>query len=196
MSRGRWSYLLCFSLAVACLAAPGCANAEDVLKRIPMTAEDLAKFGIDLDLGFPNKCYYGTTLSVSDALLEHFEARGFSLRTLCLALDSSALRYDSGTGKQLPLAVRARRSKDGKSLVVSESPLNDEVVLNVPDCFKNGTPLIDCPRNYNYAFGTKEDDPDAAIREAREEDAKIRSFIRSGGYGSSRERLQPRRHAI
>jgi hypothetical protein len=176
MSRGCWSYLMCFALAVGCLAAPGCANAQDVLKRIPMTAEDLAKFGIDLDLGFPNKCYYGTTLSVSDALLKHFEARGFSLRTLCLALDSS-LRYDSGTGKQLPLALRARRSEDGKSLLVSEATLSDEVVLNLPDCFKNGTPLIDCPRNYDFSFGTKEDDPDETIRLAREEDAKIREFM-------------------
>jgi hypothetical protein len=155
-----------------------------------MTVEDLAKFGIYLRfadpkyhgsdefykkrVAGPNKCYYelGEVLAVSDPLLKHFEERGFSLRTLCLALQSS-LRYDPGTGKPLPLAVAARRSKGN----------GGEILLNVPDCFRNGTPDIDCPHNYDASFGTKEDTPEEASRQrAHEEDGKIRDFIKKGGY--------------
>ena len=99
----------------------------------------------------PNKCYYETyrVLAVSDSLLKHFEERGFSLRTLCLALQST-LRYDPGTGKQLPLAVAARRSKGSNSLIPIEG---GEILLNVPDCFKNGTFGIDCPDTYEVSYG-------------------------------------------
>lgn len=197
MSRRHWSYLLLIGIAAAFLIAGGCANAQDALKRVPMTAEDLSKFGIYLRfadpeyhgsetfykkrVAGPDKCYYETwrVLAVADPLLKHFEERGFSLRTLCLALQSS-LRYDPGTGKPLPRAVAARRSKGSNSLVAIK---DGEILLNVPDCFRNGTPDVDCPHNYNAIFGTKEDTPEEASRQrAREEDVKLRDFIRKGGY--------------
>jgi hypothetical protein len=73
-------------------------------------------------------------------MLKHFEEWGFSLRTLCLALQST-LRYGPGTGKQLPMAVPARRSRSANS----SEPIGSEILLNVPDCFRNGTPDIDFP---------------------------------------------------
>jgi hypothetical protein len=195
MSKLRPSYLLRLSLVLGGLAIPAAANGEPSLQRVPMTAADLRKAGIDLRIidpnstsggfyekraGFPNKCYYDKSyeLSISDAMLQHFESRGFSLPSLCLALQSS-LRYDPETGKQLPLAVAASPGSPGKQ----PEPIDAyEVLLNVPDCFKNGTPLIDCRLDYDASFGTKNDDPASARRLALQEDAKIRAFIGSGGY--------------
>jgi hypothetical protein len=164
-----------------------------------MTVEDLAKFGIYLRfvdpnyhgsdefykkrVAGPNKCYYETSrvLAVSDPLLKHFEERGFSLRTLCLALQST-LRYDPGTGKQLPLAVAARRSKGSNSLIPIEG---GEILLNVPDCFKNGTFGIDCPDTYEDSYGSRIECSSANGCEKidlRAEDEKIRKLIQGGGY--------------
>ena len=132
----------------------------------------------------PNKCYYETyrVLAVSDSLLKHFEERGFSLRTLCLALQST-LRYDPGTGKQLPLAVAARRSKGSNSLIPIEG---GEILLNVPDCFKNGTFGIDCPDTYEVSYGSRRGECSSANGcekiDLRAEDAKIRKLIQGGGY--------------
>ena len=187
--------LNCFFIGVYFIGVSNNANAEDKFKRILMSADDLANAGIYIRLvdpnyrgsddlykkrrAGPNKCFYepDRVLAVSDFMLKHFEERGFSLRTLCLALQST-LRYDPGTGKQLPTAVAARRSRGGNSLESTGS----EILLNVPDCFRNGTPLIDCPRNFDPSFGTKEDDPDRSRRDARDEDVKIRTFIQRGGY--------------
>jgi hypothetical protein len=114
------------------------------LKTIAMSANDLRRYGMALGWDFPNRCpskeydYYSKSfedrfqLSISDAMLDHFKARGFSLEALCLAL-LSPIRFDSETGKQLPLA-----SIEG----------HDLQALNVPDCFKNGTPFLDCTLNY------------------------------------------------
>jgi hypothetical protein len=98
--------------------------------------------------------------------------------TECAALQST-LRYDPETGKQLPLAVAAHPGSPGKLLEAIE---RYEVLLNVPDCFKNGTPLIDCQLSHDASFGTKITDSASSKRLALEEDAKIRAFIRSGGY--------------
>jgi hypothetical protein len=82
--------------------------------------------------------HWDRVLAVSEFMLKHFEERGFSLRTLCLALQST-LRYGPGTGKQLPTAVAARRSRSANSL----EPIGSEILLNVPDRFRNGKPDID-----------------------------------------------------
>jgi hypothetical protein len=202
MLRRRWSYLVSICLAVGFPAASDCANAQDAPKRVPMTAEELAKFGIYLrfvdaryhgsDIFYekrvagPNKCYYETwrVLAVSDPLLKHFEERGFSLRTLCLALQST-LRYDGGTGKQLPLAVAARRSGGSNSLIPIEG---GEILLNVPGCFKNGTPGIDCPYTYEWSYGNRTGTEECSSSNGCErtdilaDDTKIRKLIQGGGY--------------
>jgi hypothetical protein len=196
MSTPHPSCLLWLGLVVGGLAMPIAASGEPALQRVPMTAAELRNQGIDLRIidpnnstsggfyekrtGFPNKCYYDMSyeLSISDAMLRHFEARGFSLQSLCLAMQSS-LRYDPETGKQLPLAVATRPGSPGQPLEAIE---DYEVLLNIPDCFKNGTPLIDCRRDYDASFGTAEDDPESLRRSALEEHAKIRAFIMRGGY--------------
>ena len=58
MSRWRWSCFVLIGLAVGSLLRVGCANAQDAPKRIPMTVEDLAKFGIYLRFVDPN--YHGS----------------------------------------------------------------------------------------------------------------------------------------
>jgi len=195
MSAPHRSSLLWLGLAVGGLALPAAANGEP-LQRVPMTAEELRNVGIDLRIidprhstsggfyekrgGFPNKCYYNPSseLSISDAMLRHFEARGFSLQSLCLAMQST-LRYDPETGKQLPLAAAVQPGSPGQP---PEAIGRYEVVLNVPDCFKNGTPLIDCVHSYDASFGTANKDPERSRRLALEEDGKIRAFIAGGGY--------------
>jgi hypothetical protein len=58
---------------------------------------------------FPNACFEvqdegGYYLSVSDEFLAHYTAKGFMLRSLCLALVSQA-RFDPATGERLPTYV-------------------------------------------------------------------------------------------
>src|SRR4051812_47764569 len=127
----RQASSFCLGLAAVCLFAAS-QTAAQALKEVRMTASDLSDYGIDIRMpGFPSKCYYDPklVLSVSDPMLRHFEARGFSLHTLCLALQSD-LRYDSETGKQLPIAVAARRTANGSWIATGPS-----LLLNVPDCF-------------------------------------------------------------
>src|SRR5215470_7371719 len=195
MSAPHRSSLLWLGLAVGGLALPAAANGEP-LQRVPMTAEELRNVGIDLRIidprhstsggfyekrgGFPNKCYYSPSseLSISDAMLRHFEARGFSLQSLCLAMQST-LRYDPETGKQLPLAAAVQPESPGQP---PEAIGRYEVLLNVPDCFKNGTPLIDCVHSYDASFGSADNESEQSRALALQEDAKIRAFIARGGY--------------
>lgn len=116
------------------------------LKTVSMNSSELRSYGIALGFDFPNRCPtkiydYGSKsfseryrLSISDAMINHFKARGFSLEALCMAL-LSPIRFDSDTGKQLSLAS----IEDENGMLMP---------LNVPDCFKNGTPFLDCTLNY------------------------------------------------
>src|SRR5208282_6538409 len=79
--------------------------------------------------------------------------------------------------------VAARRSKGGNTLI----PISyGEILLNVPDCFKNGTPGIDCPDTYNESFGSRSGECLSSNGcekvDMLAEDAKIRKLIQSGGY--------------
>ena len=76
-------------------------------------------------------------ISISSEMLEHFKARGFSLETLCLGL-TTELAYNPESGARVP----------GVGLTQS-SPYYG-VNLNLPDCFKNGTPLLDCRVRYHW----------------------------------------------
>ena len=81
--------------------------------------------------GFPNKCYSG--LTVSNKLLADFVARGFSLTTLCLALGSYWVEYDPETGKPLTIV---------------QGPGIGPLLIDIPDCLRNGTPYLDCTFNH------------------------------------------------
>lgn len=92
---------------------------------------------------FPHKCFHEADreLTLSDKFFEHYSARGFSLSALCLAVSAGGwVHYDLETGK--PLRVLYARPHDG-------------YLLDVPDCFKNGVPFLDCKRNFEHGFGLK-----------------------------------------
>lgn len=106
---------------------------------------------------FPNKCY--GDVSISDAFFAQFKVRGFSLPTLCLAITSPWITHDPETGKPLT--------------VVSQGYL-----LQVPDCFRNGTPFLDCKMNFATSGETARETRDRAVQV----DAAIRKIIATGGY--------------
>jgi hypothetical protein len=88
-------------------------------------------------------------------------------------------------------AAAARRCgtplKGGNTLI----PISyGEILLNVPDCFKNATPGMDCPYTYEWSYGslTGECSSSNGCEEKvgnpaeEERDRKIRKFIQGGGY--------------
>ena len=72
-------------------------------------------------------------LTVSDEYVEHYRQRGFTLTTACLALTTLMAR-DVETGVALPTIQYA---------------MYGLIPLNIPNCFKNGTPFFDCKINYD-----------------------------------------------
>lgn len=96
----------------------------------------------------PNRCPYAIgsyfeegafqnnqiEISLSDEMLAHFQRRGFNLKTLCLAI-TTPMTYDPETGVPIP-SVNL-----GYHLWV---------LLNVPDCFRRGTPMLDCNMRYHW----------------------------------------------
>jgi hypothetical protein len=113
---------------------------------------------------FPNKCY--GSVSISNEFLAPFRARGFSLEAVCLAITSPWVQYNPETGKPLPV------SKD--------------FLFVVPDCFKSGTPFLDCEFNHDHASGLKRTDAgrQGVHTRAVEVDAAVRRIIASGRSGN------------
>lgn len=130
-----------------------------------------------------NTCYhYGEAstvylISYSDEFLERYRRRGFSRESLCLALVSQT-RFDPETGKRLPTYVlvhpkhleaalkgkdRARLTKADLDMLSERGVMTDELPLIVPDCFKNGTPFLDC----NMRFGPTTGVPVRAVTRKR-----------------------------
>jgi hypothetical protein len=119
--------------------------------------------GVALDWGpnpdkpFKNQCYYygdgGYSVSVSDAYLARYLARGFSLNSLCMALVSLAL-FDPESGKRLPSYIIAN-FKNIDEQRQEGGDLTDELPLEVPDCFKRGLPYTDCTMNFDMHNGSR-----------------------------------------
>jgi hypothetical protein len=151
---------------------------------------------------FPNKCFYDPRyiLSISDGMLDHFKKKGFTLQSLCLAMQSK-MRYDVETGKPLPLAVPAKVVNVTRSEIKGwESELNafvphegwigsgifytPGVLLNVPDCFANGTPFMDCKVRFDAHYGgsLRDDDSVGWLRMSQEVDKRMRALILRGTY--------------
>jgi len=155
---------------------------------------------------FPDKCYdlNGSSvgyrpITISNALLAKYRARGFTRETLCIALVSQA-RFDPETGKRLPtyvfrddadidqaldadsdqmsndpdlvpgtfkskqavldaIATFKRRDterltqKQIEALVRNYNAMTEEQPLAVPNCFKNGTPYLDCSWRFGLRTG-------------------------------------------
>lgn len=107
---------------------------------------------------FPNRCHYygdgGNSVSFSQTLLRHYEARGFTQSSLCMALISGIL-FDPETGTRLPSYLVV----DAKSLrqygVAEAGVLSEELPLDVPACFARGVPYTDCTFNYHPKTGAK-----------------------------------------
>ncbi|MER9018976.1 hypothetical protein [Mesorhizobium sp. M0898] len=107
-------------------------------------------------------------VAVSDQMLAHFKQRGFSLATLCLAI-TTPMTIDLATGIDLPW------------LALSKSAAYSEwvVLLNVPDCFRNGTPLLDCPVNFDWYWPTLPGDSDPTSYRSDGEliDERVKKFM-------------------
>jgi hypothetical protein len=129
---------------------------DNVLQRI-----GIARGSIQ---AFPNKCY--GDVSISNEFLERFKSRGFSLEALCLAIDSPWVQYNPETGK--PLTV------------------SEEFLLEVPECFKNGMPFLDCKVIFDHSSGLKWTAKEQHEIRARATavDAAVRSIIAGGRYAT------------
>jgi hypothetical protein len=166
-------------LATICLAVhmplQGAQAQDDKVTRIRMTIGDLRAQGIAISPNappFPNSCRASgnARLSVSDALLSHFRARGFPLESVCLGF-SSHVRFDPETGRQLPLAFVPELPSDGA--------LGQEFPLNLPSCFRNGVSHHECDYKFESWFGTRLDRRDLATHResARRFDTMVRAHI-------------------
>jgi hypothetical protein len=129
-----------------------------------IAAADLQRIGIARGAmpAFPNKCY--GDVSVSSEFFDQFRAKGFSLEALCLAITSPWVQYNPETGR--PLAV------------------TKEFLLEVPACFKNGMPFLDCRFNFDHSGGQPLSPEQQQKTHARavEVDAAVRRIIASGRY--------------
>jgi hypothetical protein len=126
--------------------------------------DDLQRIGIahgDMP-AFPNKCY--GDVSISNEFLDRFRSRGFTLEALCLALTSPWVRYNVETGK--PLA------------------LTKDYLLEIPDCFKKGTPFLDCTFAFSQWDGQKLTGRDQREYRALANavDAAVRRVLARGRY--------------
>jgi hypothetical protein len=117
---------------------------------------------------FPNKCY--DDLSISDEFLNQFRARGFSLPALCLAVTSPWVTYDPGTAKPLSVVSQGHR----------------RFLVEIPGCFRNGLPFLDCKFVFDHTSGLKFVDAERRhIRDlAVQVDAMVRKMIVSGRYAT------------
>lgn len=105
---------------------------------------------------FANRCYWfsghdNVDISVSDEFLAQYTARGFSLNSLCLALQSP-LHFDPETGRVLPSYMIAKLPAAGSDEGVNTSPVYP---LAVPSCFKRGLPYHDCKMNFSIKTGER-----------------------------------------
>ena len=148
------------------------AAQEPKLTLIRMTSGELAAHGIavrELRMRpFPNSCAAAGNprLSVSNEFLAHFQGRGFSLESLCLGI-SSHMHFDPETGRQLPLVHIPQLHPNRYA----------NIPLNLPDCFRNAVPFLDCNVRYDtwerYRLKPDEIERQSAIKL----DRMVRQFI-------------------
>jgi hypothetical protein len=115
---------------------------------------------------YPNKCFLASEeLTLSDQFYDHYKARGFSLASLCLAVTSGDwVKYDIQTGKPLRVV--------------------NGLLMDIPDCFKNGAPFLDCTYNFEHTFGLKvrNAERESIRRRAIDVDKAIRQLIADGKF--------------
>jgi len=157
-------------LLVAFLIMPllsGSPCAEEETKPIVFgKREELREFGIALpDWGagrsihhLPHKCdyYYGDggyDLSLSNEIVDHFKAKGFSIQSLCMGL-LSPFRFDPETGRRLQTYILAdlQAVRDGTA---DAGTVTEELPMDLPECLKNARLYSDCELNYDPFASTQ-----------------------------------------
>jgi len=166
--------VLAFSIAVLLSPFPAVAGPRIVYPAVFDSAERLKTFGIVLrgygpDGGkiqfFKNRCYFygdgGNDISVSDEFLARYVAKGFSLNSLCLALQSP-LRFNPETGHPVPSymvadleVIRKADAKTRKTNAFDIGVISQVLPLAVPKCFKRGLPYQDCKFLYDIQTGKR-----------------------------------------
>jgi hypothetical protein len=171
-------FVLPLAVVVWALAA-GCGGAEAQTYRVipvqattspgkyPMvftSVNELKRLGIALDLNgekqihFRARCYYygdgGWDISVSEDFLSHYKSKGFSRRSLCLAL-VSGIRFNPETGARLATYILINDLEAVRTGAVESGSLSDELPISIPDCFRNGVPYSDCAWNYDPLSGRR-----------------------------------------
>ncbi|TAU59251.1 hypothetical protein ELI13_38065 [Rhizobium ruizarguesonis] len=141
--------------------------------KIILSAQELRSLGIAVHSQGAEELPHGCRdsgnpdLSVSDEMLRHFKARGFSLESLCLGLSSWVL-FDPETGRTIPRVAFSR---------------DLEIPLNLPDCFKNAVPFLDCDNRWvhweHYEF-TEQERKDNLDHE-KKVDEMVRNYIARNG---------------
>jgi hypothetical protein len=163
------------SVTVICLGVPSLSHAagwDKVTYPVKFGKNaDLKKMGISIagygkDAStvnqFATRCYYyygdgGYDISISDAYLAGAKTRGFSRRSLCMALVSEA-KFDPETGRRLPTYIignLAKLAKNGGKPSEADDDISGELPLDVPSCFAGGRPYSDCRMNYDLLTGKK-----------------------------------------
>src|SRR5262245_38409692 len=104
--------VLAASAALAVLAVPALpsdvrAGEAGAITRINLTLTELYQHGIAIfgaSSRYPNSCSHTgrPEMTLSNEIVAHFKARGFTLTSLCLGLGSN-VRFDPSTGRQLPV---------------------------------------------------------------------------------------------
>lgn len=173
------SLLMTGSLAgVATLALAG---GDAPLSRVLLSSGELRGAGIAFPGSgvdtWPNTCgdagghgryaenQDGPTISTD--MLRHFEARGFTLESLCLGLGGAA-NFDPDSGAQLPRAL----TTDG----------GISVLLNLPDCFKGGKPYHDCGQRFHLYIPFENEEHDKVdAEELAKIDTLVRAYIKRTG---------------
>ncbi|NZD66267.1 hypothetical protein HX900_35065 [Rhizobium sp. WYCCWR 11290] len=161
--------ILLASIWVLAFFAATQAQDDAPVPKIILSAQELRSLGIAVHSQgareLPHSCRDSgnSDLSVSDEMLRHFIARGFSLESLCLGLSSWVL-FDPETGRTIP---RVAFSHDL------------EIPLNLPDCFKNAVPFLDCDNRWvhweHYEF-TEEERKDN-LDHAQKVDEMVRAYV-------------------
>ncbi len=185
-------------LAGSMVVSPACLAQVDV--KYPIYFYDLAKIqvtGLALQQDSGNSlkgtslehgCYrevhpaYGRgpfLVSLSDAFLQRYRQRGFTLKSLCLAM-ATPMTMHPETGKPIPHLMYAdldaiRRKPDEGDYHVSGA-----VPLVIPDCFKNATPYTDCRFHFDPVSAEKNSPAQTAFltKLGQAFDADIAEWIR------------------
>ena len=159
--------------------------------------DELRRLGIGWS-EFPNKCFarINHTMSISNEFFARFKSRGFTVESVCLGLLSET-RYDPETGRRLPtyiyvnmreLALELREDPARKNPAFGVGSISNEAPLDLPDCFKDGTPYKDCV----FRFGRKTGKALTAAETATYAelgaalDKWTRAMIASGNYAADK----------